>query len=73
MAVNHGNYIHVANRFGLETPPDWWLTKLHDQDAALVVFPSQGRPNTYVLARRRSHRFLQERVSFQGRSRRIRQ
>jgi hypothetical protein len=46
------NYIETVNPFKLAAPPAWWLKVLHDQDAELVVFPSQLRM-AYVLARRR--------------------
>lgn len=46
------NWIADVNKFNLPVPPDWWLQRLHDQDAALVVFPSRLR-QAYVLARRR--------------------
>lgn len=48
------NYLTTKNPFNLPAPPAWWLRKLHDQDAALVLFPSQIR-QAYILARRRSH------------------
>lgn len=54
MAEDYGNWLGAANKFSLSEPPEWWLKRLYDQDSALVVFPSQTRPNTYVLARRRS-------------------
>ena len=47
------NWLPDLNRFNLPEPPEWWLKRLHDQDDALVLFPSRLRPNTYVLARRR--------------------
>lgn len=46
------NWIADLNKYNLMTPPAWWLQKLYDQDAALVVFPSRLR-QAYVLARRR--------------------
>jgi hypothetical protein len=52
----------VGNRFvGLNylpgnprmaTPPEFWLQRLYDFDAELVVFPSIHVPYAYVLARR---------------------
>lgn len=33
-------------------PPAYWLQRLYDFDAELVVFPSRYRPFAYVLARR---------------------
>ena len=47
------NYYPDVNSFKLPAPPAWWLTKLHDLDSALVVFPSRLRM-AYVLARRRN-------------------
>jgi hypothetical protein len=46
------NYLQSENRRHLADPPDWWLKKLLDTDAELVVFASRVRP-AYVLARRR--------------------
>lgn len=55
----------MANRFiGLNyiddnpkmaVPPVFWLQRLYDFDAELVVFPSRYMPYSYVLARRRRH------------------
>jgi hypothetical protein len=53
MDANFHNWLGSANPFNLPKPPAWWLTRLHDQDEGLVVFPSALRVNTYVLARRR--------------------
>jgi hypothetical protein len=47
------NWFPDTNKFMLPKPPAWWLKRLHDQDAELVVFPSRLRP-AYILARRRS-------------------
>lgn len=46
------NFLVTANPWHLAAPPQWWLQKLFDQDADLVVFPSQHRM-AYILARRR--------------------
>lgn len=46
------NWIRDTNRWNLAAPPVWWLQKLHDVDADLVVIPSRLR-RAYVLARRR--------------------
>lgn len=53
MEQDFHNWIPDRNPFNLPKPPVWWLTRLHDQDEALVLFPSRTRVNTYVLARRR--------------------
>ena len=45
------NWITDKNRFGLEKPPAWWLARLFDFDADLVVVPSRQNP-WYLLARR---------------------
>lgn len=45
------NYFTTANPFSLQPPPDWWLKRLFDFDAMLVLFPSTLRP-TYILARK---------------------
>jgi hypothetical protein len=36
----------------MEVPPAWFLGRLHDYDADLVMLPSRARPFAYVLARR---------------------
>lgn len=53
MPTDYRNWLIVTNPFLLPKPPQWWLKRLHDQDAELVVFPSRLRAS-YVLARRRS-------------------
>lgn len=53
MSVSHlNNYLRTENPFKLAAPPAWWLQRLFDQDADLVVFPSRLRM-AYILARRR--------------------
>lgn len=48
----NGNWIPDINRHNLPKPPQWFLTRLWDLDAALVVLPARtGRK--YLLARRR--------------------
>lgn len=51
------NYIEDVNRFDLPTPPEWFLKRLWDFDAELVLIPSQrevvGVPAAYLLCRRR--------------------
>lgn len=37
----------------MAVPPEFWLERLFDYDAELVVFPSRHVPYAYVLARRR--------------------
>lgn len=37
----------------MAVPPEFWLERLFDYDAELVVFPSRHVPFAYVLARRR--------------------
>lgn len=44
------NYFNRDTR--MEVPPAYWLQRLYDFDADLVVFPSIGTPFAYVLARR---------------------
>ena len=53
MEASFNNYIATDNPYGLAAPPAWWLKKLYDTDAQLVVFPSRMRA-AYILARRRS-------------------
>jgi hypothetical protein len=36
----------------MEVPPAWFLQRLHDYDADLVMLPSRMKPFAYVLARR---------------------
>lgn len=40
----------------MAVPPEYWLERLFDYDAELVVFPSRHVPYAYVLARRRQLR-----------------
>lgn len=49
------NYIADVNRYGLETPPTWWLDKLHEFDPGLVVVPSRQQC-VYRLCLRRKLR-----------------
>lgn len=51
-AADLGNYIADINRYHLPKPPAWWLQRMWDQDAALVVIPSRTR-RVYLLTRRR--------------------
>lgn len=46
------NFLRTENPFKLADPPAWWLQRLFDYDAELVVFPSKHRM-AYILARRR--------------------
>ena len=45
------NYINDMPHMAV--PPEFWLQRLFDFDAELVVFPSRHIPYAYVLARRR--------------------
>lgn len=47
------NYLDANSKMAI--PPSYWLQRLYDFDAMLVVFPSFQRPYTYVLARRRQY------------------
>lgn len=47
------NYIPDTNPFHLAGPPEWWLSKLWDFDASLVVVPSR-QTCIYRLAQRRN-------------------
>lgn len=49
------NYLDDNHRMAV--PPAFWLQRLYDFDAELVVFPSRHVPYAYVLARRRRTRF----------------
>jgi len=44
------NYIPDNPR--MEIPPAYWLQRIYDYDADLVVLPSRQRPYAYVMARR---------------------
>lgn len=44
------NYYDIDQK--MATPPAFWLERLYDFDADLVVFPSQQVPFAYCLARR---------------------
>jgi hypothetical protein len=46
------NYIPDMNKFKLSGPPQWWLRRLWDFDASLVVLPSR-QGFYYRLAQRR--------------------
>jgi len=43
---------YIDDNENMEVPPEFWLRRLYDFDAELVVFPSRYRPAAYVLARR---------------------
>jgi hypothetical protein len=42
----------IADNPRMEVPPAWFLARLHDYDADLVMLPSKMKPFAYVLARR---------------------
>lgn len=44
---------YLASNPKMAMPPAYWLQRLYDFDAELVVFPSYYVPYSYVLARRR--------------------
>lgn len=44
---------YIDDNKNMEPPPAFWLQRLYDFDAELVVFPSRYRPYAYVLARRK--------------------
>jgi len=46
---------YIDDNQNMEVPPAYWLQRLYDFDADLVVFPSRYRPFAYVLARRQRH------------------
>ncbi len=43
---------YIDDNQNMAVPPAFWLQRLYDFDADLVVFPSRYRPFAYVLARR---------------------
>lgn len=53
------NWIPDSNRWNLPTPPDWFLKRLYDFDAQLVLIPSRKKVKSerpaYLLCRRRLH------------------
>ncbi len=59
MAREFGNWIADTNRFRLPAPPEWFLKRLFDFDALLVLVPSRvlvvGETPAYLLCRRRLH------------------
>lgn len=42
----------ISDNPRMETPPAYFLARLHDYDADLVILPSRQRPFAYVIARR---------------------
>lgn len=53
------NWIADTNRWKLPEPPAWFLQRLYDFDAQLVLVPSricvEGETPAYLLCRRRQH------------------
>lgn len=53
------NWIPDTNRFKLPVPPQWFLQRLYDFDALLVLVPSRVKIKSespaYLLCRRRQH------------------
>ena len=43
---------YINDNARMEVPPEWFLGRLHDYDAELVVLPSRYKPYAYVIARR---------------------
>src|ERR1700674_4410629 len=43
---------YIDDNANMSVPPAYWLQRLYDFDADLVVFPSRFKPYAYVLARR---------------------
>ena len=43
---------YINDNARMEGPPEWFLGRLHDYDAELVVLPSRYKPYAYVIARR---------------------
>ena len=46
---------YLDDNQNMAVPPAYWLQRLYDYDAELVVFPSRYVPYAYVLARKRRH------------------
>ncbi len=44
---------YLPDNPGMAIPPAWFLQRIYDYDAMLVLLPSRTRPFAYVLARRR--------------------
>ena len=58
--MSRPNWIVDTNRWNLTAPPEWFLQKLWNFDAQLVIIPSRndavkGEKPHYLLARRRLH------------------
>lgn len=43
--------VYIPDNARMEIPPEYFLKRLHDQDAELRLLPSRQRPFAYVLAR----------------------
>jgi hypothetical protein len=43
---------YINDNVRMEVPPEWFLGRLHDYDAELVLLPSRYKPYAYVVARR---------------------
>jgi len=44
---------YIADNAFAEVPPPYFLQRLYDQDAMLVVIPSRNVPSAYVIARKK--------------------
>lgn len=44
--------VYIADNGRMPSPPAWFLQRLYDYDAELVLLPSRYKPATYVIARR---------------------
>lgn len=45
--------VYIPDNVRMETPPEYFLQRLYDQDQDLRLLPSRSRPFAYVLARKR--------------------
>ena len=46
---------YIPDNLRMEVPPAYFLQRLHDYDAMLVVLPSRKTPFAYVIARRKQY------------------
>lgn len=44
--------VFIADNARMPSPPAWFLQRLYDYDAELVLLPSRYKPATYVIARK---------------------
>lgn len=45
--------VNYVEKPGVDTPPAHFLARIYDQDSQLLLIPSEQRPFSYIIARRR--------------------